>query len=491
MSTRRALSFSFLDRYASLALSIGSSMFISRLLTPAEIGVFSVTMVLLIMVTSLRDLGAGQYLIQEKDLTPERLRAAWAVSLGTGLFAAFVVVAAAKPAAIFYNEPRMVGVMLVIALNFALNPFGSLTYAWLMREMRFDALALMRFLSGLAGACTSVYLAWRHWGPISLAIGSLASTVVNGLVASRFRPRHFPLRPSFSGARRVVATGSKFSANGLLGALGGSAAELLLGKLQSLANAALYSRANGLGSMFQRLVLDATQVVAIPMFARESRDQGDISNSFIRTVSYVTALGWSFFLGLALLAYPAIRLLYGSQWDAAVSATRIIALAYMAGIPAAMCPAALMGIGAPGAMLRITVITSLAQIAAMAIGARISLDGAAVALLLSYSVGAVLWLGTTRRQLGFAWPMLFVALGKSAVVALITAIAPASALWWFGWNSPQRVAPLLLSTIGGLALFVAAVWLSRHPLRAELERLLNQLFARRRAAAMAAPGPHA
>lgn len=75
MSTRKSLFFSFLDRYASLAITVISSMVIARLLTPAEIGVFSVTLVLLSFVTTLRDMGAGQYLVQEINLTTERIRA--------------------------------------------------------------------------------------------------------------------------------------------------------------------------------------------------------------------------------------------------------------------------------------------------------------------------------------------------------------------------------------------------------------------------------
>ena len=101
MSTRRALVFSFLDRYAALVLSIVSSMFIARLLTPAELGVYSVTMVFILFLSSMRDLGAGQYLVQEKDLTPERIRATWTVLLGTGLLMASLVLEAAYPVAHF------------------------------------------------------------------------------------------------------------------------------------------------------------------------------------------------------------------------------------------------------------------------------------------------------------------------------------------------------------------------------------------------------
>jgi O-antigen/teichoic acid export membrane protein len=106
-STRRALAYSFLDRYAALALAIGSSMLVARLLTPTEIGVFSVTMVLLSFTASLRDFGAGQYLLQEKDLTTDRIRATWAVQSGTGLLFCILVLIASLPVARFYGDPRM------------------------------------------------------------------------------------------------------------------------------------------------------------------------------------------------------------------------------------------------------------------------------------------------------------------------------------------------------------------------------------------------
>lgn len=476
MSTRRALVFSFLDRYSSLLLSIGASMVIARLLTPSEIGVFSVTMVLVTFVMSLRDLGAGQYLIQEKELTRDRLRAAWTVSMGTGLLAAAVVLIAAKPVSLFYREPRMFDIMLVIALNFAVNPFGSLTYAWLMREMRFDALALMRFVANLTGTCTTVILAWLDWGPMSLAVGTLLTTLANGVVASFFRPKDFPIRPGLTGTKRVITIGSSFSANGLLGVLAGAVAEILLGKLQSLASAALYSRANGLGSMFQRMVLDATNVVAIPMFSREARENPDaVKVSFLRTVSYTTALGWSFFLGLGLLAFPAVRLLYGLQWDAAVDTTRLLALAYFVSIPSAMCGPVLMALGSGGVLVRTTAMTVAFQICAIAAGSMFSLEATAGGFVVSAIFGLACWLRVVKRELKFSWHDLRSTLLYSGAVALTTALAPLMSVWAFGWRPAERMAPLVCSAAGGIALFLAAVHLFRHPLKVELDKVWSRM----------------
>ncbi|MBK9774628.1 MAG: oligosaccharide flippase family protein [Candidatus Obscuribacter sp.] len=106
MSTHKAIVFSFLDRYASLGLGIVSSMIIARILTPAEIGTFSVTMVLLAFLSTVRDFGAGEYLVQEKDLTKQRIQAVWAVQLGLGLFLALIVLVAAYPVARFTMSQR-------------------------------------------------------------------------------------------------------------------------------------------------------------------------------------------------------------------------------------------------------------------------------------------------------------------------------------------------------------------------------------------------
>ena len=232
MSTRKSLFFSFLDRYASLAISIIYSMVIARLLTPGELGIFSVTMVLLGFVSTVRDMGAGQYLVQEKELTNDRIRAVWAVQLGLGVGLAIIVLLASYPVALFYDEPRMRNIMFLVALNYLINPFGSLTYAWLMREMRFESVALMRFSSALGGAVVSSVLAWQDYGPISLAFGSVASTLINASLAVCFRPKFFPWLPGTKELRRVLGFGSRLTAGSIVISLATAAPELFLGKLQ-------------------------------------------------------------------------------------------------------------------------------------------------------------------------------------------------------------------------------------------------------------------
>lgn len=477
MTTRRSLLFSFLDRYASLLIAVLSSMVIARLLTPTEIGVFSVTMVLLMFVATVRDMGAGQYLVQEKDLTTERIRAVWAVQLGLGLLLAALVLLASYPVAVFYNEPRMRNIMLVVALNYAINPFGSLTYAWLMREMQFESVALIRFSSSASGALVATWLAWQGFGPISLAFGSLASTVVNALMSVYYRPKTFPWLPGVSEIRRVLVFGSQLTVSSIVGTVSSSAPELLVGKLQSLTAAGLYSRASGLVQMFHRLFVDAVGAVCLPWFARQSRERGSFVEPFLKATAYVTAFGWSFCLAVVCLAHPIIRVLYGNQWDLAVELARLLAVAMAFVVPASLCHTALLSSGAVTVIARVTITSALQSVFFASIGASQGLIVMGLAMIASAAVSATLWLRATAIHIELPLRDLLGTLRRSMVVAVLAGAGPALALWIYGAHPDSPLMPLLVGGTLGLAGFFLGIMLVKHPLRTEVTKVLARLGA--------------
>lgn len=475
MSTRKSLFFSFLDRYSGLVITVVSSMVIARLLTPAEIGIFSVTMVLLMFVATVRDMGAGQYLVQEKDLTIERIRAVWAVQLGLGLGLACVVLLASYPVAVFYKEPRMRDIMLVVALNYVINPFGSLTHAWLMREMRFESSALIRFSGGICGALVSTWLAWKNYGPISLAFGSLASTVVGALMAIYFRPKFFPWVPGLGEIKRVLVFGSQLTASSIVAIMSNGAPELLLGKLQGLTATGLYSRSNGLVQMFHRLFVDAVGAVCLPWFAKISREQGGVVDPFLKATSYVTAFGWSFCLVVVCLAHPIVRALYGNQWDQSVDLARLLAVAMVCSVPASLCQTALLSAGAVTTIARVTVFSALQSVVFVVLGASQGLVALGLAMIASAAVSAALWLRATSKHIGLPLRGLLRTLRQSALVALLSAVGPALALWIYGPYPEVLVMPLVLGGAGGLAGFVVGVMVFQHPLQEEIMAIWSKI----------------
>ena len=478
MSIRKALAFSFIDRYASLVIGVVSTMVLARLLTPADIGVFSITVVLLSFATTFRDFGAGQYLVQEKDLTPDRIRAVWTLQLSIGALLSLLAVAASGPVSRFYAEPRMRDIMWVLALSYLINPFGSVTYAWLMRTLRFDALATMRFSATVVGAGVSIGLAWRGWGPISLALGTLASIATNAGVSIAFRPRGFPLLPGLREVRRVLSFGTSLTSTSIIETVTAGAPELLLAKLQSLTDVGLFSRANGLVAMFARLVTDSVSTVAMSMFAKNARESGDFSADFLKANAYVTALGWSFSLMVVFLAHPLIRVLYGAQWDASVDLTRLLAVAMAAAAPAALCYQALLAAGAAGRLLRAVAAAGAVTVPAASVGAFFGLMPLGWALLAAALLATAVWLRIAHAELGFSWSDYRAGLAKSARVAGVSMLVPATLMGLFGAYPTHSLPVLVVGLVGSGAGFVAGALYFKHPIAVELVAVFRKLRAR-------------
>ena len=484
VSTRKSLLFSFLDRYASLVVEVASSMLLARLLTPSDIGVFSVTMALLALGTTVRDMGAGQYVAQERQLTPDRIRAVWAVQLGVGLLLSVVVFAASIPVASFYNEPRMRSIMVVIAVNYAINPFGSITYALLMRDMRYDSVAIIRFSAALVGSVVSVVLAWNGNGPMSLAWGSLSATAAGALASICLRPRSAPWLPGIAGIPRVLSFGTKMTATTIIGTLARCGPEFFLGKVQGFVGAGLYSRANGLAGMFNKLVMDGVYPVALSLFAKEARAGVDVRDSFRMSVCYVTALAWPFAVVICFLAHPLVRALYGDQWDQAVDIARLLSVAVAFAVPAGLCHGVLVATGAVSKILKVSILSGISTLCLAGVGACYGLTQIGVAMVVSSLITSFLWLTTVKSVIQFDWHSLLRASLSNVWLCAAAAIAPAAVCLAWGAEPADPIPSLVVGATGSFVAFLAALKLTRHPFSAEVDTLLStikQTLFRRRA----------
>jgi O-antigen/teichoic acid export membrane protein len=100
------------------------SVILARILSPSEIGVYSMTVVFVNFAHVFRDFGVSSYLQREKDLTPDKLRSANGVVFATSWLIASVLFLASPWIGQWFHEPEIVPVMRVLAIGFFFIPFG-------------------------------------------------------------------------------------------------------------------------------------------------------------------------------------------------------------------------------------------------------------------------------------------------------------------------------------------------------------------------------
>ena len=326
-SVYRSLLFSFVEKFALIGVTLVSYVLIARLLTPDEIGIYSVAAALIAIGQVVREFGVGNFLIQEKHLTRDHIRTAFGVSLLIGGVLFFVIALCAPLVSDFYKDTRMTSIVRIIALNFLVMPFCSISLALLRRDMAFDYLMRVNIAAGIIGTCTMLGLAFAKFGPQSLAWGAIATNVFTGLGAWFARKDNKLLLPSLSEWRKVLAFGSQSAGVAVVTSVAMDINDLVVGRVLGFAPAAIISRANGLVALFNQQVMSAIRSVALPAFARAHRENQQLEPIYVASVTAVTAVAWPFYGFVALHATDILRIMFGSQWDASAPLVPIFCLA--------------------------------------------------------------------------------------------------------------------------------------------------------------------
>jgi O-antigen/teichoic acid export membrane protein len=473
-TVRRSFLISLAESYTGLVISFLSTLFLARLLSPTEIGTFSVGVVLVGIAHIVRDFGVGRYIIQEPELTVDRLRAAFLVTLVLAWGLAALLAVASVPASEFYNTPGVRSVMLVLACNFLLLPFGSITMACLRREMNFAAAFRIKTSSSLVHAFTGVGLAFLGFSYMSLAWAAMAGVITTVIGCAYYRPKDLPWLPGTKELRRVLSFGSYASGASIVAEIGTSAPDLLIGKILNIGSVAIFGRATGLIELFNRMVANSIWSVAMPHFASQLRSGKDLHRGYLRVVHYITGIAWPFYGFMALLAYPIVHLLFGSQWDASVPLLRVLCLAAMLTNFNMVSGEFILACGEAKALAKISTTAVLLKVAAIAVASSFGLLAIAIAVTMASMVSAILPLTTLRRLAGIKVGDLLVATRGSLGVALLSLTGPAVLLAVFGLEPRNLWLAMISSAIIAALGWFAGLFLFRHQLAGEVVTILGK-----------------
>jgi O-antigen/teichoic acid export membrane protein len=241
-------------------------MIMSRLLTPAETGVFAVAAVFAAFASTFRDFGVAEYLIQERDLRDEHIRAALTVNIFVSWAMSILLFFAAPYAADFYRTPGVADVMRIQSINFILIPFGAVTMAFFRRQLDFRPVFIANQASNITVFIVAIACAMNGLSFMSLAWSSLAGVIVTVCISIYFRPPGFPRWPGIRGIRRVVDFGKFASGVYIFGQIGRGAPEMIIGRVQDMASVALFSRGGGIVELFNKTVIRGVLPVCLRIF---------------------------------------------------------------------------------------------------------------------------------------------------------------------------------------------------------------------------------
>lgn len=169
-SARQAPSLFFVQRLAGLVFAFGSVVIISRLLTPAEVGMYSVAAGFVALIHMLRDFGVRALLVQEPALDEPLVRIVFTLNKVIAWCFGGIIVAASGVVRTFCADPGVTQVLRVLGFVFFLLPFGTTTMTLLTRELEYGNLTKIRIVESVLQSCTAVALTYSGFSSAARAL---------------------------------------------------------------------------------------------------------------------------------------------------------------------------------------------------------------------------------------------------------------------------------------------------------------------------------
>jgi len=418
------------------------------------------------------------YILQEKDLTKEKISAATGVCLFIATILGSIFFFGASTISRFYGNPQLTLIVRVLCLNFIFVAFASIGSAQLRREMMFQANMNVSLLANSANAVVSTGLAALGAGAISLAWGSLAGVTMTVMGNSVALGKHAFCLPSIRNWRPIAHFGVFSSASGILSALADRTPDLVVGRLVSLEGAGLFSRGNGLITLFRTALTSAIDPVISSSLAMMHRADQDVREPLLRIFSYLTAVGWPALCVLGLLAHPIIVVVFGPKWIGSVHVAQLLCVGAALSLIGNICQTYLNSTGAVRKNFVIQAISVPIFISGIAFGALHSLEGAALGAATTGALITFISLQMLKQRIGLGWLAIARSVLPSVAITAITAAPALAVVCLVDVEAVNPWGPSLLSGAGAMVAWLASIQLMRHPLRQEVAHVANWFISK-------------
>ena len=299
---------------AKFILRMGSTVVLARLLTPEDYGLFGMATIFIGFAQLFKDAGLSSATIQKDEINHKQVSTLFWINMAASLAGALIIASLSSLVASFYDEPRLVGIILALAVNFLLSGLAIQHSALLKRQMQFYVLAKIQVgsmvVSIIAGIISAFYGA-SYWSLIVMQSAFNLTLVFWTWAVCPW----FPGAPVLgSGVKSMLSYGGNLTAFNTLNYFSRNFDNIIIGRYWGSQELGLYSKA------YQLVLLPIQQInspltsVAMPALSRLQDDPEKYRRYYYKAILSIATLGMPIVCFMFATADSLILLVLGEKW---------------------------------------------------------------------------------------------------------------------------------------------------------------------------------
>ena len=309
-------------RLAERGLGIVSTLLLARFLVPGDFGLIAMAMSVIVTLELFSVFSFDVTLIQARSPGRPQYDTAFTLNVlfRSGIAVAMVLVAI--PAASFYEEPRLTGVLWGLSLGWAAQAFENIATVNFRRDMQFDREFWFQTVKRLVSFVVTVALAVVCRSYWALVAGMLVGRVT-GLVMSYAL---VPYRPAFTlvAWRELMSFSSWLMVNNILYVINTRFSAFIVGKLSGSHALGLYNISREIGTLPTSELLAPIERALLPGYSRMANDPSKLRDGFLVVLSTVSLLTLPAAFGIAAVAEPLVVNMLSRTWVEAIPILQIL-----------------------------------------------------------------------------------------------------------------------------------------------------------------------
>lgn len=311
-------------RWATRGIGVISTLILARLLHPADFGLVAMAMFIISLLEVASQAGLEVFVIRHPDPQRRHFDTMWTLHAAIGVALAAAVLLLAPAGAAFFHQPKVAGVMRVLALRPLLNGLENPKIILFRRDMAFHKEFEFFVTSKIASFLLTIGLAVALRNYWALVFGAIGSGTIGLLQSYRLQP----YRPRFSLAEAGAAwrISGWMLAQNVLRFLNVRVDELIIGRFKTITLMGYYSVAADIAASPIDEIMGPLERVLFPGLVRIGGETDRLAATFARVLEGVAIAAFSVSVGIALVAGDMTRVFLGPQWLPAIPLLRVLAL---------------------------------------------------------------------------------------------------------------------------------------------------------------------
>jgi O-antigen/teichoic acid export membrane protein len=302
------------------------SIFLARILEPAEFGLIAMLSIFIAVGNILLDGGLTASLIRTTDADQKDLSTIFYFNLAGSTFLYLLLFLSSPLIADFYNQPLLKAVVRVYGLILVLNAFFGVQSTLLIKELKLKKQTSIQIPAAICGGILGIVLAKMGYGVWSLVWMGLCTS----FLSTAMHWIYSPWRPSLVFDKECFKKhfnfGYKMTLSGILDTVYQNIYFIIIGKYFSAVQLGFYSRAESISQLPISNISAAVNKVAYPMFAEISNDVVQLKNVYKKLMQQVLFWNAPVLILLCVVAEPLFRFLLTDKWLPSVPYFKILCI---------------------------------------------------------------------------------------------------------------------------------------------------------------------